>query len=299
MKMKEIVEKLKAWRYPFRNEDGKWGFTDIFGQIVTPPILDEDDPTLNITRGARDLDKKPPLTLRELINNYSEYPLGKKKEIKDVDFFWENILNRKKEIPNLNQIISLLDESHFIIRRELGPDDFTMFGTVKYGIEDHKNNLIGYYDYDDIFPASEGLIRVAEYQTFVGWLSPFTPEYFEIGFIEKCLDEDFRKITNELWKDVLKWGFINNKAEQVIPFEYDNAGDFNEGLAAVCKNEEWGYIDKENSIVIPLKFEWADSFEEGFARVLYAGTFYIIDKEGYCYETYEDLYFGEKSKFYE
>lgn len=298
MNKEEIIEKLRARRYPFRNESGKWGYTDIFGQVVVPPTLNEVEPSIYNAKGARDLDTKSPLTVRELINNYTDYPLGDSKEIIDENAFWKSVLNRTNKISNNNLPLGPIDKDHIVIRREMGPDDFAMFGTVKYGIEDHNNNLVGYYDYDDIFPASEGLIRVAEYKTFIG-LSPFTPDYFDIGFVEKCLDEDFRKIKDEVWADILKWGYINNKAEEVIPIEYDNAGDFHEGLAAVCKKEEWGYIDKNNKTIIPFKFEWADSFEDGFARVLYAGTFYIIDKEGYCYETYEDLYFGEKSKFYE
>lgn len=95
-----------------------------------------------------------------------------------------------------------------------------------------------------------------------------------------------------------RYGFIDNKGNEIIPLKYDNARDFSEGLAAVEGPGGWGYIDKNNKVIIPFKFDWADDFVDGYSRVLYAGIFYIIDKEGYCYESYEDLLNGYKSKFY-
>lgn len=68
--------------------------------------------------------------------------------------------------------------------------------------------------------------------------------------------------------------------------EYDYAGPFCDGLAAVMKYEEdgtrkFGYIDKTGSLVIPLEYNWADNnFINGLARVEKDGKYGYIDKTG-------------------
>jgi hypothetical protein len=43
--------------------------------------------------------------------------------------------------------------------------------------------------------------------------------------------------------------------------------DFSEGLAAVCKGFKWGYVDTAGNVVIPYQYDDADSFSNGVARV--------------------------------
>lgn len=64
-----------------------------------------------------------------------------------------------------------------------------------------------------------------------------------------------------------KWGFINKDKELVIPYEYDDAANFDNGHAFVKKDGQLGLIGKDGDItydydvmkdyVIP--FSWADS----------------------------------------
>ncbi len=56
---------------------------------------------------------------------------------------------------------------------------------------------------------------------------------------------------------------------QVIPFKYDEAKSFSEGLALVKLNGKWGFIDKTGKEVgIPLgKYDNVMSFSEGLAAV--------------------------------
>lgn len=42
-----------------------------------------------------------------------------------------------------------------------------------------------------------------------------------------------------------KWGFIDTKGEWVIPADFKDAKDFNNGIAIVQKDKEWVYIDKK------------------------------------------------------
>ena len=65
-----------------------------------------------------------------------------------------------------------------------------------------------------------------------------------------------------------------------IPFEYDFAVFFFEGLACVVNNGKYGFIDKKGKVVIPFKFNYAKHFCKGFAEVLLNGKWGKVDKVG-------------------
>jgi hypothetical protein len=50
-----------------------------------------------------------------------------------------------------------------------------------------------------------------------------------------------------------------------LPQEYEDTGDFREGLVAVRVEDRWGYVDAEGRPVIPLRYAWAGDFSEGLA----------------------------------
>ena len=121
------------------------------------------------------------------------------------------------------------------------------------------------------------------------------------------------------WKRVLlkkpnKWGFVNEKNEITIPFEYDfvnpfenglayaknkgkeffitkknlkltedydEAGIFTFGLAPVSKNKKWGFIDENGKLVVPLIYDESDYFtKNGLSAVKRNGKSGFIDKQG-------------------
>ncbi len=57
--------------------------------------------------------------------------------------------------------------------------------------------------------------------------------------------------------------------DMIIEPQYDNAGIFSEGLAAVLVNEKWGYIDKNCNMIIEPQYADAGYFSEGLAPVKY------------------------------
>ena len=79
-----------------------------------------------------------------------------------------------------------------------------------------------------------------------------------------------------------KVGFINKYGEVIIPFEYELARGFSEGLAAVAVSDgeriKWGYIDESGELVIPFIYDGADVFRDGLAVVWRA------DEDFYSYE---------------
>jgi hypothetical protein len=66
-----------------------------------------------------------------------------------------------------------------------------------------------------------------------------------------------------------QWGFINTRGELVISHQFDYAGDFNSGLAAIwCRTaHKWGFIDTRGEIAIPLIYDEVRDFRGGFAEV--------------------------------
>lgn len=62
------------------------------------------------------------------------------------------------------------------------------------------------------------------------------------------------------------WGYINTNKFFIDP-QYNEARIFSEGLAAVKIGDFWGYIDKTGVPVIPPKFDGAGIFSEGLAAV--------------------------------
>jgi len=81
------------------------------------------------------------------------------------------------------------------------------------------------------------------------------------------------------------YGFIDRELNEVIPFIYESADAFSEGLAAVKKGGKWGYIDQTGKEVIPFIYDGVveqdlGSFHEGLAPVKKDGKWGYIDQTG-------------------
>ena len=79
-----------------------------------------------------------------------------------------------------------------------------------------------------------------------------------------------KKTCGDLWpvEQHKKWGYIDKTGRLIIPFKFDGAADFSEGLAAVEIKEKTGYIDKTGKFVIPPRFLSGFPFSEGLAVVV-------------------------------
>jgi hypothetical protein len=65
-----------------------------------------------------------------------------------------------------------------------------------------------------------------------------------------------------------------------MSFKYDLIFYFQEGLAMVKLNEKHGYIDPTGQEIIPLQFDDTSNFENGTAKVTRNGEKFYIDKQG-------------------
>jgi hypothetical protein len=66
----------------------------------------------------------------------------------------------------------------------------------------------------------------------------------------------------------------------VIPFQYNEAGDFGDGLAVVKLKGKYGFIDETGKVAIPLIYDDADGFLYGNAEVTLNGKEIKIDVTG-------------------
>lgn len=83
--------------------------------------------------------------------------------------------------------------------------------------------------------------------------------------------------------DGKRYGYVNDRGKLVVPFRYDKAEIFYEGLAAVQRDGKWGFIDQKGNEAIPPRF---DSIECGFSKgkaIIYDKKLcksYFIDRKG-------------------
>lgn len=102
---------------------------------------------------------------------------------------------------------------------------------------------------------------------------------------DECFYEDFSEglvVTEKQdggpWNS--QYGYTDTTGRVVIPFQYDDAYPFSDGLAVVGKDGKYGYIDKTGQVVIPLRYDQAYDFTDGLAAVSDENGGGYIDKTG-------------------
>jgi len=102
-------------------------------------------------------------------------------------------------------------------------------------------------------------------------------QYKQNSFI---LDKNLNPVKN----DDIKYGYMDNEGNLIIPYKYDRAFDFSEGLALVYSKKNridyYGYIDEQGNEVIPLQYEFGESFSQGLALVRQNRKFGFVDNRG-------------------
>ena len=73
--------------------------------------------------------------------------------------------------------------------------------------------------------------------------------------------------------------FIDKNGNEVINCNYDDIGDFSEGLARVKLGGKWGYINKNGDMVIDCIYDYADYYY-GLVCVKHDKKYGFIDKNG-------------------
>ena len=150
-----------------------------------------------------------------------------------------------------------------IVTLMVGDEDYPF----RYGLMDKNGEFVAPIEYIWIGEAKEGLF----------------PAQKEVDHSDETETGDEVDTGDEIEFDtglLSVYGFLDASGKTVVPFEYEHAEAFSEGLAVVSKNNLYGYIDKAGKTVIPLKYELAFSFSEGFAAVSEYGKYGFIDPAG-------------------
>ncbi len=100
-----------------------------------------------------------------------------------------------------------------------------------------------------------------------------------IPFLYQDLGDFSNGVTNALSSDSMLYGYIDMQGKTFIPFKYKFASSFKDGLAKVVDNktQKVGFINMADELVIPFNYDRASDFENGLARVDSKG---YINSEG-------------------
>lgn len=113
--------------------------------------------------------------------------------------------------------------------------------------------------------------------------------YFYSNTLQKIFPYAFSEIKTSYNNDmtfVVKkdnyYGYINIDGEVLIPFEYDEIGDFIYGITKARKNENWGIINEEGGVLAAFKYTFISDFKEGIAIIIDSiqGNVGVIDLSG-------------------
>ncbi|HZL09525.1 MAG TPA: WG repeat-containing protein [Prolixibacteraceae bacterium] len=123
------------------------------------------------------------------------------------------------------------------------------------------NNVIDCWVYalepEPVVSLNQGFIPFCEYQNWLGNIitdhfyqeaNSFSQGLAVVGSFPIVTDEEI-----ELWGGInlseVKYGFINREGKEKIPLIYDDASDFEGGLARVCLGYKRGFIDRNGNWV--------------------------------------------------
>ena len=154
----------------------------------------------------------------------------------------------------------------------------------QYSFIDKKGEFAFGKTYRSVSVFSEGLAWVSPHNSIPTAIDEKGKEKFSIKNAEhvKIFKDGFSAYSV---KDSIseKWGFVDKTGKTVIQPQFEETGNFSEGLCAVKdENGNWNYIDKKGIAKIDKNFNSAFEFLNGKAIVsdLFEEKFGIIDIEG-------------------
>jgi WG containing repeat len=126
---------------------------------------------------------------------------------------------------------------------------------VKYGVISPAGKIVVDTIYDDVGRESEGLITIKKDGKW-GIIDTagnilLSPSFNFIGHLE-----DGIAIASE---DGKKYGFVDKTGQWVIPANFDNICNYENGFATVSNNDKYGLIDKKGNWIIPCNYAFLSS----------------------------------------
>jgi hypothetical protein len=111
-------------------------------------------------------------------------------------------------------------------------------------------------------------------------LTDFLTKYPDYPYNEAVLKEISlaQQILIPLKNSNEKFGYIDTLGRWVIVPQFDDANDFEEGFAAVCKNDSCFYINKEGKKTSELSFDEIENYINGIAIVKKEDAYYLLNR---------------------
>lgn len=122
----------------------------------------------------------------------------------------------------------------------------------KWGFINKKNELVIPFIYDKVRSFSEGLAQVTK-NGKSGYINKRNEVVIPLK-LEPIWQGEFHK-NRAVFKEGVKYGYIDRTGEVVIAPIYDSALPFEDGIAYVEKNGKSGYIDPNGKEIIPISFK--------------------------------------------
>lgn len=154
----------------------------------------------------------------------------------------------------------------------------------KFGYVDDQGKKVISYKYDEASPFEEGLAKVKK-GTKYGFIDP---EGKAVGKIKYTLILPFngsfcRVAVGGSYKDGVldgvKWGFLNKRGEEILPAEFEEIGEFEDGVTYVIKGNKYGLIDDQAKFLLEPKYTAVGLFDK-FGHCWFAESGKIGKKTG-------------------
>ena len=168
--------------------------------------------------------------------------------------------NGKERLPTsyLGDHINLSMEDNLVAITKFGIQDFDIFNlngdaVLDVGVYDCSFFEKGYFAVQhhdlsvELYRRKDGLTEFVFALKMPIWQIRF-PEFLE-------------------GKSFFNSGYVDENMKPLTPFCFDNGKDFKEGLAPVCLNGRWGFMNEKSEILIDFQYGDADAFENGYAKV--------------------------------
>ena len=128
----------------------------------------------------------------------------------------------------------------------------------KFGYVDENGEKVISYSYKEAYPFEEGMAKVRKGDKY-GFINP---KGKAIGKIKYTVILPFtgsycRVAVGGSYKDGVlkgeKWGFMNKRGEEILPPEYDEIGEFEDGVAFIRKGNKYGLINDDIDVLLEPK----------------------------------------------
>lgn len=154
----------------------------------------------------------------------------------------------------------------------------------KFGYVDETGEKVISYSYKEAYPFEEGMAKVRKGDKY-GFINP---KGKAIGKIKYTVILPFtgsycRVAVGGSYKDGVlkgeKWGFMNKRGEEILPPEYDEIGEFEDGIAFIRKGNKYGLINDDIDILLEPKQAAVGTFDR-FGYCWFAASGKVNKKSG-------------------